>query len=132
MAKAVDYLRIGVWIAPNSIIEAEMASRGPKPGMKVGGRQKGTPNRATAERQRQIAESGMTPLDYLLSVMRDENEPPDARLDAAKAAAPYVHPRLSAIEHSGDLTVSHEDRLIAMEAAANFDGKSPDVQRGRN
>ena len=41
---------------------------------------------------------GITPLEFLLAVMRDPKAPPAARTDAAKAAAPYVHPRLSAIE----------------------------------
>ena len=31
----------------------------------------------------------MTTLDYMLSIMRDENEDKRERLDAAKAAAPY-------------------------------------------
>jgi hypothetical protein len=29
-------------------------------------------------------------------------------MDAAKAAAPYVHARLAAIEHSGETTVKYE------------------------
>ena len=37
--------------------------------------------------------------------MRDPKAEPHARLDAAKAAAPYVHPRLSAV------AVSKVDRL---------------------
>jgi len=37
----------------------------------------------------------------MLKVMRDENAALDVRLDAAKAAAPYMHPRLAAIEHTG-------------------------------
>lgn len=44
---------------------------------------------------------GITPLDYMLSVMRDEAEEPTRRADMAKAAAPFVHPRLAAIEHTG-------------------------------
>ena len=72
-------------------------------GFKTGGRKKGTPNKATAVRQAEITASGLTPLDFMLSVMRDEQADKAARLDAAKAAAPYVHPRLAAIEsrHSG-------------------------------
>lgn len=54
---------------------------------------------------------GITPLEYMLQVMRAE--PSDAlddrelamavnlRFEAAKAAAPYIHPRLAAVEHSG-------------------------------
>lgn len=44
----------------------------------------------------------MTPLDYLLSVMRDTEQGDDARRDAAKAAAPYVHPKLASVELTGD------------------------------
>ena len=37
------------------------------------GRKRGTPNRATAARQEEVAASGITPLDYMLKVLRDEN-----------------------------------------------------------
>jgi hypothetical protein len=67
-------------------------------GLKTGGRRRGTPNRATAARQAEIATSGLTPLDYLLAVMRGENLGLEMRLEAAKAAAPYVHPKLAAID----------------------------------
>ena len=67
-------------------------------GFKTGGRQRGTPNRATAARQADIAASGLTPLDYLLAIMRDENLGVEERLEAAKAAAPYVHPKLASID----------------------------------
>ena len=69
-------------------------------GRKTGGRRKGTPNKATATRQAEIAASGLTPLDYMLSVMRDEQADKVARLDAAKAAAPYVHPKLASVDHT--------------------------------
>ena len=67
---------------------------------KTGGRKKGTPNNGTAAKAAAIAASGLTPLDYLLSVLRDEDADPADRLDAAAKAAPYVHPRLAAIQHS--------------------------------
>lgn len=56
-------------------------------------------------------EEGLTPLEYMLQVMR--TEPSDAldekgllqamtlRFEAAKAAAPYMHPKLASIEHTG-------------------------------
>lgn len=68
---------------------------------KTGGRKKGTPNKATAAKAEAIAKSGQTPLDFMLSVMRNAKNPQDIRLDAAKSAAPYVHPKLAAIEHTG-------------------------------
>jgi hypothetical protein len=67
------------------------------------GRKAGVPNKATAELQAEVAASGLTPLDYMLQVMRDENKSADVRLDAANKAAPYVHPKLAAVEHSGKI-----------------------------
>ena len=50
-----------------------------------------------AEALAAIRASGSAPLDYLLQVMRDERQELAKRLDAAKAAAPYVHPRLASV-----------------------------------
>jgi hypothetical protein len=38
----------------------------------------------------------------MLQVMRDDTKADDVRLDAAKSAAPYVHPKLSSVVHKGD------------------------------
>jgi hypothetical protein len=73
----------------------------PKGIPKTGGRRKGSQNRITKAKTEKIAASGLTPLDYMLLVMRDGSVPRAERLDAAKSAAPYVHPRLAAVEHSG-------------------------------
>lgn len=70
-------------------------------GVKTGGRKKGTPNKATATKAAEIAASGVTPLDFMLQTMRDAGKDFEVRLDAAKSAAPYVHPKLAAIEHTG-------------------------------
>lgn len=75
----------------------------PRGGKREGaGRKKGTPNKTNAERQAEIAASGITPLDYMLKVMRDEKADERRRDDMAKAAAPYAHPKLAAIEHGGE------------------------------
>lgn len=71
-------------------------------GRKTGGRRKGTPNRATEARQAQIAASGLTPLDFMLSVLRDEQQSFEARMDAAKAAAPYCHPKRAPVDADGN------------------------------
>lgn len=52
---------------------------------------------------RRAAEKGISPLQYMLRVMRDDSAPPERRDDMAKAAAPFVHPKLQSIE-------VHEDR----------------------
>lgn len=70
-------------------------------GKKTGGRQKGTPNRATAAKAAEIEASGLSPLDFMLGVLRDESKGFDARMDAAKAAAPYVHPKRAPVDGEG-------------------------------
>ena len=68
---------------------------------KTGGRQKGTPNKRTAELREQVAKSGLTPLDHMLKIMWDPKAEPALRMDAAKAAAPYCHSKLSTVEVGG-------------------------------
>ena len=90
-----------------------MPRGGPRSGA---GRKGGSPNKASAQRQAEVAATGITPLEYMLAIMRDETHMPDVRLDAAKSAAPYVHPKLASIEHSGGLnTTSHEEALAALD-----------------
>jgi hypothetical protein len=95
-------------------------------GKKTGGRGKGTPNKATAERQAAIAASGKTPLEIMLENTRwayaeaiqlterlADAEPSleteelfrqmlrfrQLAVEWAQMAAPYVHPRLAAVAH---------------------------------
>lgn len=89
-------------------------TRGSKPGERRGGRQKGTPNKTNAQREAEIKASGMTPLDYLMTVIRDEAKPPAERLKAAEIAVCYVHPKLSAIEANVSLS-NHEAALAELE-----------------
>jgi len=89
-----------------------IAMSGSKRGARRGGRQKGTPNKITAKREAEIAGSGLTPLDYMLGIVRAETPPgldpsvaiarESLRFEAAKAAAPYCHPRLQAMTLGGD------------------------------
>lgn len=92
------------------------------------GRPKGARNKATNARQAAVKASGSTPLDVMLKRMRyhehqaelakrrkdgkaDEIQHLAAADEAARGAAPYVHPRLSAVQMSGNLTLTHEERL---------------------
>lgn len=78
-----------------------MGQRGrPKGYPKTGGRKKGTPNKRTQILEQKAAE-GITPLDFLLSVLRNEELPVEIRLDAAKAAAPFIHPRRAPEDRAG-------------------------------
>jgi hypothetical protein len=67
-------------------------------GRKTGGRQKGARNRATEEARAAAVATGILPLDYMLSVMRDPANDHKRRDAMAMAAAPYLHPRLTAID----------------------------------
>jgi len=40
-------------------------------GGKTGGRQKGTPNKASAKPQAEVEASGLTPINFMLTAMRD-------------------------------------------------------------
>ncbi len=85
---------------------------------KTGGRRKGTPNKANAAREEEIRASGITPLDYLLTVLRDADKPEQVRIDAAKAAAPYVHPKLASVEVKGDPDQPIEQRVTVIDEKA--------------
>jgi hypothetical protein len=80
---------------------------GKRPGA---GRPKGSANKRTREIADAVAASGEeTPLEFLLRVMRT-SEDPVRQLDAAKAAAPFVHARLAAVEvgNKDDQAFKHE------------------------
>ena len=84
------------------------------------GRKAGVPNRRTLE-LRALAEGqpqAGSPLEFLTSVYRNEALPLDLRIDASKAAAPYVHPRLAAIDINGQIgtrELSHEEWLASLK-----------------
>lgn len=79
---------------------------------KGAGRKPGSATKRTREIADRAVEEGITPLEFMLKIMRTEASDSiedervrqsimEMRFEAAKAAAPYVHPRLAAIEHSG-------------------------------
>src|SRR6516164_1897604 len=65
---------------------------------KLGGRKPGSINKRTRQQRAEIARNGISPLDYMLKVMRDPKVEPDRRDRMAAAAAPFQHPRLSVID----------------------------------
>lgn len=84
---------------------------------------KGIPNKKTLVDRRRTARAvaaGLTPLEYLLAIMRDEDQAQAERVDAAKAAAPYVHARLQAttIKEEKPTPVSKSDERLLNLAKA--------------
>ena len=57
-----------------------------------GGRREGAGRKST--RQEYVDDGELTPLELMLTFMRDHNNDMDARLEVAFKAAPYVHARL--------------------------------------
>ena len=102
-----------------------MPRGGKRPGA---GRKPGRPNKRTIARQQlasTAASEGISPLEVMLKRMRYYDSVVDLELkkgegadrgiiddalkaanEAAKDAAPYIHPRLSAVDHSGGGKVS--------------------------
>lgn len=65
------------------------------------GRPTGAANKRTREIADKAADEGITPLEFMLQVLRDEEQGMDNRMWAAEKAAPYVHAKLASVEHSG-------------------------------
>ena len=69
----------------------------PRGGYRPGaGRPKGAKNKKTLQKraiQQRAADANLTPLEFMLRIMRDESEDPKIRAQMAYYAAPYVHPK---------------------------------------
>lgn len=115
---------------------------GPRPGS---GRPKGAKSKTTIMKESVLEEvltraiqDETTPLEVMLTIMRDPASPAAMKFEAAKAAAPYVHPRLSQVDSR--VTKVHDvaeltpeqidgllaDRLAAGKAAAADGTEEPD------
>lgn len=89
------------------------------------GRKPGAATRKTREIADRAVTEGVSPLEFMLQRMRDEDAPMADRQDMAKAAAPFVHAKLSSIEASvtGDLKLSTPQviEFVSPEADASPD-----------
>jgi len=85
---------------------------------KTGGRKKGVPNLRARYLSEQAARAGLTPKDYLLGVLRDPQASIERRDWAAATLAPYVHPRLAAVESKVEQYSQLEMRVTRAELAA--------------
>lgn len=87
---------------------------GKRPGA---GRKKGALSKRTQEIAAAVLADGITPLEYMLQVMR--TSPDLKRRDTmAIAAAAYVHPRLAAIEANVKVS-EHEEAVKSLHAVIN-------------
>jgi hypothetical protein len=94
-------------------------------GKRVGaGRKPGVPNKKTAALMAEVEASGLTPLEYMLGVLRDEQQDTQRRDWAAEKAAPYVHARLASVEAKHDVSDALADLLKAV------DGRTRGIPQG--
>ncbi len=107
--------------------ENQPLSKGRRGGARPGaGRKPGSKNQRSREIADRAMAEGITPLEYLLALMRApaDHEDPKVqvareamRFEAAKAAAPYCHPRLQAIERSGSIDTTARMTDAELDAA---------------
>lgn len=94
------------------------------------GRKLGAVAKVTAEARKKALAEGISPLEYMLKVMRNAKLDAKRRDDMAKAAAPFVHAKLASMEHHGfvgtyDLTKVSDadiDRLENILRSASVTG----------
>lgn len=93
-----------------------MGRGGKRPGA---GRPKGSKNRITEALLEDLEESGrQTPLEFLMATMTDPGIEFRLRLDAAKAAAPYVHARQQSLEED-----EAADRVVWLVSSEPLDAE---------
>jgi len=80
---------------------AKSSNRGSKPGERRGGRQKGTPNKATASIRDAAREYTGEALQTLVGVMRDDDAPHAAKVSAANSVLDRGYGKASTVI-SGD------------------------------
>lgn len=94
--------------------------------MPGGGRPKGSLNKRTYLTVEHYRENfDVLPLDYLLGILNDSRATKSRKFDAARAAAPYLHSRLSSTELTGkgggpvqwgiDLSKLNDEELSVLE-----------------
>lgn len=72
------------------------------------GRPRGSVNKRTAATQDRLAAAGTEmPLAYMLRVMGDRSVDNERRDDMAKAAAPYVHSKLTTVTGKDNGPIEH-------------------------
>ena len=71
-------------------------------GHKTGGRSAGTPNRKTKEVSELLESLGCNPIEGMVAIAANQQNPPELRGRMYAELAQYVYPKRRAVEHSGD------------------------------
>lgn len=92
------------------------------------GRKPGTLNERTQELVAVAAATGETPIEYMLRIMRDQDADIERRDKMAIAAAPFVHPKLATLNHTGQFNIkrwSDEQLALAREVLSKIETIKP-------
>src|SRR5215208_5882325 len=99
--------------------------------MSHGGRRAGSGRKRTGANKldtiarKSAMETGITPLEFMLAILRNEANSDAVRMEAAKAAAPYFHARLAHIETKAEASrVSFVFRRAEPSGGPSRDGSS--------
>lgn len=88
------------------------------------GRPAGAATKRDREAANKAADQGITPLEYMLTILRDDDADRKDRMWAAEKAAPYMHARLTAVDHSSkDGSMTPQPSHIIIEAAVDDDSE---------
>lgn len=81
-----------------------------KYGNKTGGRQKGTPNKKTADLLERLG--NYNPLDALLAISQDEDTPLEIQVKINLDLMNYVYPKRKSVEFNDKIDVSISEKSV--------------------
>lgn len=81
------------------------------------GRPKGSVSKRSVDAVAAAMAKGISPVEYMLSIMRDEMAEPKERAWAAEKAAPYVHPRPAPLDNAIEIDLPDTSDLAGIDAA---------------
>lgn len=84
------------------------------------GRKPGSVNRRNAEVIAEAIEAGITPVEFMLTIMRDEDADPKRREWAAEKAAPYLHPRPAPLERTVEIELPDTSTVAGIDQALDI------------
>ena len=87
---------------------------GARPGA---GRPKGSVNQRSVDALAAAATAGISPVEYMLQILRDENAAAKDRAWAAEKAAPYLHPRPAPVPRTIQIGLPDTSTLEGIRAA---------------
>ena len=81
-----------------------------KYGNKTGGRQKGTPNKRTADLLERLG--NYNPLDALLAISQDEDTPLEIQVKINLDLMNYIYPKRKSVEFNDKIDVSISEKSV--------------------